>query len=43
MNATLKLVLIVLGFASMFLLIGLILRSKITVLQRFFLPASVVG
>ena len=43
MNATLKLILIVLGFASMFLLIGLILRSKITVLQRFFLPASVVG
>lgn len=43
MSATLKLILIVLGFASMFLLIGLVLRSKITVLQRFFLPASVIG
>lgn len=43
MSATLKLILIALGFASVLLLIGLLLRSKIKVLQKFFLPASVIG
>ena len=43
MSATLKLILISLGFASVFLLVGLLLRSKIKVLQKLFLPASVVG
>lgn len=43
MSATLKLILIALGFASAFLLIGLLLRSKIKVLQKLFLPASVIG
>ena len=43
MSATLKLILIALGFASAFLLIGLMLRSKIKVLQKLFLPASVIG
>jgi len=43
MSATLKLILISLGFAGMFLLIGLLLRSKIKVLQKLFLPASVIG
>lgn len=43
MSATLKLILIALGFASVFLLIGLTLRSKITLLQKLFLPASVIG
>ena len=43
MAATLKLILIALGFASVFLLVGLLLRSKIKVLQKLFLPASVIG
>lgn len=43
MSATLKLILIALGFAGAFLLIGLLLRSKIKVLQKLFLPASVIG
>ena len=43
MSATLKLILIVLGFASVFLLIGLLLRSRIRLLQKLFLPASVIG
>ena len=43
MSATLKLILIALGFASVFLLVGLLLRSKIKVLQKLFLPASVIG
>ena len=43
MSAALKLILIALGFASAFLLIGLLLRSKIKVLQKLFLPASVIG
>jgi len=43
MSATLKLILIALGFAGIFLLIGLFLRSKIKVLQKLFLPASVIG
>ena len=43
MAATLKLILIALGFASVFLLIGLLLRSKIRILQKLFLPASVIG
>ena len=43
MSDTLKLILIALGFASVFLLIGLLLRSKIKVLQKLFLPASVIG
>ena len=43
MSATLKLILIALGFASVFLLIGLLLRSKIKILQKLFLPASVIG
>ena len=43
MAATLKLILIALGFASVFLLIGLLLRSKFKVLQKLFLPASVIG
>ena len=43
MATTLKLILIALGFASVFLLIGLLLRSKIKVLQKLFLPASVIG
>ena len=38
MSAALKLILIALGFASAFLLIGLLLRSKIKVLQKLFYP-----
>lgn len=43
MSDTLKLVLIALGFASVLLLVGLLLRNKIKLLQKLFLPASVIG
>ena len=43
MSATLKVILITFGLAGILLMVGLLLRSKIKVLQKLFLPASVIG
>ncbi len=40
---TLKYILLSLGVAGAFLLLGLLLRSKVKVFQKLFLPASVIG